>query len=888
VFIRINLLSAAFILSFSAFAPLVLVSTLVQAQVVEEIVVTARKREESLQEVPISISAFSSRQMQERGITSNYGVAAFTPNFTTSQRVGRDLDRPTIRGMSNPGSRGEPNASYFVDGIFVARTISTANTSSMERVEVLRGPQSAQFGRATFSGAVNYITRKPGNEFEGEVLLRGGSSEEAMASAWWSGPIVEDKLLFLVSGAYDQYGGQWNNNLQPNSVFVNGVQGTFLTNNFTDPDTGAEQNDNGDFSPLGEQETWDFLGKLTWTPTDATELNLKYSFTKGDDGHYPNNVFDTLNCYLPTQANQAEDWYTTSPGAFCGAVTIDGTENRKNIPDLRNGLTVLQQFPAPVDNLPAEKLTSAPVEPGLRRETHRLLGEWLQDIGGWTSTFRASWSDDDFDSAYDLDHQQVRAVWGLFGFNNEFETSDWSVEYSIETPVDRPVRAKLGVYYYDQELIDRQRSATGPLPVFDTEPGTAFQDPRFQDIQNASIFGSVSFDLTDQWTLNFEARYAKDDKDIKSGQRNTAGQSDPVTDSLSFSAFTPRVTMEYAATDDMNFYFLIAKGNKPGGFNTEFFRSDVPSELTKYWQTCDPHTSPPEPNTLLPCTEEIKDRFTFSEEDQWTYEVGIKSTWWDRRVLANLSVFYIDWRNQGLFSIQDLPAAGGGVNTTTILTNAGRSEIYGLELESNFVVTDNLSLIANYGYNHGEFVEGFDPDVEAITGDGNLAGNALFDSPEHSLVLGIDVRAQVSKSLDGFARADFIYDSKRFTTQSNLSWIDERKIVNFRTGFGSDAWTLTFYVRNLMDDDTPLSYFNFVDFASQAPGKDYADFVDLDPPNNGGDGKNGTIDTIADPQGRSCTDPKYAGAPNDCVYPTMGALNPQRGRDWGMEFQYRF
>ena len=99
--------------------------------VIEEITVTARKVEESLQEVPISISAFSDRQMRERGIQDNYDVAAFTPNFNTSQRVGRQLDRPTIRGMANPAVRGEPNA-YNPPRCGIRRAARLASAAPME------------------------------------------------------------------------------------------------------------------------------------------------------------------------------------------------------------------------------------------------------------------------------------------------------------------------------------------------------------------------------------------------------------------------------------------------------------------------------------------------------------------------------------------------------------------------------------------------------------------------------------------------------------------------------------------------------------------------------------------------------------------------------------
>ena len=811
----------------------------IAAQALEEVVVTARKREENLQQVPISISAFTSEQMQARGITNNYDVAAFTPNFSTSKRVGRRLDRPVIRGMANPSNRGEANASYFIDGVFVAGSISTATTMAMERVEVLRGPQSAQFGRATFSGAVNYVTRQPTDEWAFEFNSRAGTHDDYMIGAWVSGPIIEDKLAFSVSASWENYGGQYDNNLQPDSTFVNG---TFLTDIFDG------QNTQGDTSALGEEETIDVLGRLTFRPTELTEINLKASYTDGDDGHYPNNVFPTLNCQLPD--DPAEPWYTTSQGTYCGEFRIDGTENRKNIPDLVNGIRTNRQFlPGP---FPEEQTISQPVEPGQRRETYRLVGEWVQDIGSWTSTLRASYSEEDFESAYDLDHQEVRAVWGLFAFHEMVENDDYSFEYSIASPVENPLRGKLGVYYYDQERSFTQRSFTGPLAVFSVPPGTEFVDPRVRDINNKSVFGSIGWDINDQWTLDVEARWSEDEKDITSGQRRLIDDTPfPVSDSLSYDNFTPRITLNYRPNDDLMLYLLAAKGNKPGGFNAEYFRSDVPPEYTDFLVNCQPGDPPPLPQ-VGPCTQEDKDRLTFDEEEQWTYEAGAKSSWWDRRLTANLSAFYIDWTNQAIFGTVGIPNLTGGTTPTIYLFNAGKSEIVGLELETSLFVNENLYLYLNYGYNDGEFKRGSDPDLAAQTGgDGDLTGNTIPESPKNSLVTGFDATARVSAEMEGFLRGDFIYESKRYVNATNFSTIGDRKIVNVHTGVRSDNWTLTFYVRNLFDDDTPLSVFGFVNYAT---------------------------DPIT-------TEP---GAPNNGEYPLLYALYPSRGRDAGIEFQYRF
>lgn len=837
---------------------------------VEEIVVTARKKEESLQEVPLSIAAFSGEQMQKRGIQSNYDVANFTPNFSTAQRVGRTLDRPTIRGMSNPGSRGEANASYFIDGMFVSGSIATATTSSMERVEVLRGPQSAQFGRATFSGAVNYITRKPTNDWEAEINTRAGTSEDYQASGWVSGPIIQDTLGLLVSASWEHYGGQWRNELQPvgDEVNENGIPVPAPGSAYVPGDPMVSftrvfdgQNTEGDTSSLGGEKTFDFLTKLQFTPGETTNINLKYSFTRGDDEHYPSLIFDTLNCFLPEDGNENEPWFDTSPGAYCGEFDIEGRVNRKNLPDIRNGMMPNSQI---IGGLPDEAVIAAPAEPGLQRDIHRVLGEWEQEIGEWTSTLKTGYTREDFDAVYDLDLTEARAVWGLFAFNTQEDRDDWSVEYSIASPVDRPIRGKLGVYYYNYKAEFIQRSVTGPFAVFSVPPGALYGDPRHTETENKSVFGGISFDLADNWTLDIEARYAEDNKDITSGQLSEelidadAGNYDPdfsvystpVSDSLSFTNFTPRFTLSWQYNDDINLYGLIAKGNKPGGFNREYFRSDVPSEYTLWLMTCEDGDPPPSSLPQLnPCNELEKSFLTYEEEEQWTYEAGIKSQWFDRRITANVSIFFIDWINQGLFTVIDVPQIGtGGFTTTTILTNAGATEVYGLELESNFMISDNLFAFLNYGYNYGEFQEGFDPALENVTGDGNLRGNETPGSPNHSVVFGFEATTQVMADTDAFLRGDFLYESKKWNGASNHGYIGDRKNVNLRTGLQSINWTLSFYVRNLLDDDTPVAVTDFVNFGV----------------NNG------------------------AGWPNNGVSPQLFGLNPSRERDAGVEFQYRF
>ena len=156
----------------------------VEAVSIDEIIVTARKREEKLIDVPISITAVTAEQLDRANVDDIADLAQQTPGLSFRQGFGRTgagqgndgPSRPSIRGMSN--ILGAANASFFVDGIYVSGNINSYQLDNLERIEVIKGPQSALFGRQTFAGAVNYVTRRPGNEMDGKVKLTYGQYDQ--------------------------------------------------------------------------------------------------------------------------------------------------------------------------------------------------------------------------------------------------------------------------------------------------------------------------------------------------------------------------------------------------------------------------------------------------------------------------------------------------------------------------------------------------------------------------------------------------------------------------------------------------------------------------------------------------------------------------------------
>ena len=227
-----------------------------QGLALEEIIVTARKREESLQSLPLTVTALTSEDLYDRGLDNMLDLSDFTPGFY-SESVGGRQGNPYFRGLVvNTGVVDRQNSSVFVDGYFVLGTAATFGFNNVERVEVLKGPQSALFGRATFGGAVNYITKTPGDELEVDVDVDIGENHRYDAAVTVSGPLFgSDKVKALVSARYYEFGGEWNN------------VATFENN-----------------ATIGNEETKAISGKLVWEPSESLTVTISGSYAEDDDG----------------------------------------------------------------------------------------------------------------------------------------------------------------------------------------------------------------------------------------------------------------------------------------------------------------------------------------------------------------------------------------------------------------------------------------------------------------------------------------------------------------------------------------------------------------------------------------------------------------------------
>ena len=488
----------------------------------EEVIVTARKREENLQEIPLSVTNFSESTLQDYRIFSPEEIAGFTPGFSFVNSFGRQTDRPVIRGMSN--ILGEPNASFFIDGVFVPSTIASTELQMLERVEIVKGPQAALYGRATFSGAINYVTRRPTDELEGGITVSVAEHDTVNTNAYISGPMVADKLYFYLGAGFSEYGGEYRNTI------------------------GGEN--------VGGEETTTFTGKLLWTPNDSFEASLRVTVQEDDDEHWA--VWlqgaEYNNCYATDVTRPS------SRGYYCGTVKTN------------DEVTLRTDF--------------LPGEGGIERDVMRssltlnweLANGWsIQSITGyqeteWTTGYDASYAGNDALSYLaPVYAPPFFDLAGSFWRQLEDEEETLSQEIRLSSSSDQRLRWSIGYYYYDNEFKNTVDNRFAPHTSFDYLLDPALAEvrpnsyPELRTTENTAVFGSIEFDFSDSLTGTIEMRHATDK--IENTYYGYLPFSADTTFEEEFDSFTPRFTLTWLASDDTTVYGNISKGTKPGGFN---------------------------------------------------------------------------------------------------------------------------------------------------------------------------------------------------------------------------------------------------------------------------------------------------------------------------------
>jgi len=702
---------------------------------IAEITVTARKFEEKLKEVPLAITAFDSDLVAQAGINNLADISNLTPGLNFFNAFGENLPVVVIRGVVPQDIFGEQATAIFVDNVYVSgREGLNFSQLDVERIEVVKGPQSALYGRTAFSGAINYVTKAPSDEFESRTEVETGNRGKRRALGMFSGPLIGETLTGRVSAMYDEWDGSYDNSLAPDTQ-------------------------------IGGYRYRSLQGKLRWRPTDTLDVSLGL-YGSNDEIDEPATAGLPANCEDQLELTLAdEDAGGPYPRLqnWCGEIPdLELLPDALSRDDFPNGVPV-------ASSVTGDSMPKIPEATGENRDLRRGNLNIVWDLDFGTFTFLTGYSDTEQNSRSDFGRSSgntiplvycndfnpnapaacqdptnwSRAPMGFVNIENGETTEEWSQEIRFTSPRDDRLRYTAGVYYYDvdNEFFDGAPVATTQLPEsqFDigigpvaaptslaigsyifgtslTEDGglDPLGRPFGQNKYNGwAIFSAADYDITDKLVANAELRYAEDDVEARNFAYARCQGFDPDTgDPTDIDTFPFNFPDIAACGDDYWDLREVAPGAVDQGkvdFDAVTWRAGLKYQFDTGWMAYGSIAHSAKPGGLqLIRTNVITDVGVeeelivnpFDQEKITAYELGIKGITANGRIGLDFAVFYNDWTDIVLRQLTETsPQSGRPLEQVTgFNVNSGDAEVFGWEATADMVFTDNLTGRLTVGY----------------------------------------------------------------------------------------------------------------------------------------------------------------------------------------------
>jgi iron complex outermembrane receptor protein len=723
----------------------------------DEVIVTARKRQESLQDVPVAISVFTGTALKQAGITSARELYENTPGLNYDTGFDQNAATPAIRGVtSSEIATYRQKVTTFLDGMPILGQQGSVPFAAIRQVEVLRGPQSAAFGRSTFGGAINYTTRDPGEVFESEINLEVGSDGLLNADALVAAPL-SDKAGFLVAGSSNVIDGE------------------------SDWKTIAEG------ETLGGQDSKSVLAKLLFAPTDKISFELRYKWLDVDNEQ-------TARTFMPLN-DPKQQLHPDSVVPVCGGGIVPPPQ-----PSCAY-VGSLKAFDADYDYNYA--LTGVD-SPFVRNERDRFEVEGNFDLNNGASIQALGFvSDEYYERATDSNLTN-----DAFGFERDpTDIEETYAEVRYTSAGAEKFRYGFGVSYYDYDfltLVYRSRAA------YDGGPASA--NLRLSEsATNTGVFFSLAYDVSDLLTLSLEGRSQSDD--VTGSAIQTDGSLFELGQKTD--AFLPRLSLTFAPSDSTTFYVQASKGNNPAGVNVGAVSPYVIAASEAYPEIFDSQAIAFfDEEEVVSVELGVKGKFG----NRGTYAVNVYKLNWDNYTQPfNLNFEpgdFVDLDNDGVGDV-GTTYEGLDFGPGRSFLDAGDATGQGLELEGTYQATDDfrIGLAASYidiTYDNGACSTlplDFGVPANEVTGIGlpcvSVKGNELGTQPKLSGSLTLYYSHELSNGMEWFTRWNTRYNSSQYVSEMNLAKLGAYSISDLRVGLSKDQWRAELYVTNVFDEDAP-------------------------------------------------------------------------------------
>lgn len=707
---------------------------------VDEIVVTAQKRVQALNDVGITISAVGSEELAERGIRSSEDLAQVVSAFTVAESAD-GTPVYTLRGVgfNSPNLGAQPTVSVYVDEAALPYgPLTQGPLFDLQRVEVLKGPQGTLFGQNSTGGAINYIAAKPTDEFESAVQLSYGRFNMFQAEGYVSGPLSDQLSARLAVTGTRSDDWQYNYRRDDKIGQTERFAGRLLLDWEAAPTFKVSVNLNG-WLDRSDNQIPQYLAPLPRVPSQA--------------------IPELFQIPSPPQSNRAADWDANRPfdrnNEFGQAVLRADW-------DLSDTLTVTS-----LSNYAHVSIDSIYDNDGT------LYGFGYVTTSGHVEVF----------------NQEVRLTADL-GEGNIIVGGNYQTDNSYES--------SLQIFDRTSSTIN---VLSPPLPPPGLGSFTGNENRGKQKNESVAMFGNVEWNVTDSLTLLAGARYTwlrhrneACSADPGNGEfaavinqiigllsGGTPGNAQPggcisIAEDLSVDmeqqSFTEdniswRAGVNFKPNDDILLYGLISRGYKAG--NYPVINASARSQFKPVKQ-----------------------------EELTSYELGVKASLLDRMIQFNAAGYYYDYRDKQLLTNTVDPVFG----LLTVLANVPKSRVYGFDVETTVTPTDGLTLRSSLAYANtrvGRF-EGYDVFHNPVP----LTGRAFNYSPKWTATGDAEYSWELSDTLGASIGADLTYNSATYAdlAESPVLRIKPYTLIGLRAGISGpdDRWKLMAWVKNLTDE----------------------------------------------------------------------------------------
>lgn len=722
----------------------------------EEIVVTAQKRQENLQDVPVSVNVVSGEQLLKENIGGFEDMAATVPNLEYVDVA--NISVISIRGIGTSDNDGaEQSVGLFFDGVHQARSRQYRATSFLDvgSVEVLRGPQGTLFGKNTTAGAMNVTSARP------------TQTPEASVTTTYNNELEQYTVEGMVSGGIAE-------NLRGRVAFRQQEGQGFFNNKYLD-------------EKVVNETLSGARALIEWDAFDDVMVTFKYETGRSNTRGLPARTLNT-----DTGQYQLDQGLFATDAALGGAWAVP-----PSIAGVRTVSDLAQQYDSSYRDDDHIQFRNKE-EDNTDTELVSVSLDW--ELGDYTLTSITGYANYEYKQSRDGDYTPALL---LEQYDREdFDT--WSQEIRLTSPLDEAFLGMqldyiLGIYYQDQNLshdedLDLGFSSVGTEVGVEVAPSTwmALPAPDATNLGNydsnaetLALFSNIRWHISETLSTTLGARWSRERKNASrsltiTDYKTSTVSSSPlvggilasfgrynheIDDSRIATNFSPSLKIQYDMTEDMMMYVSASKAFKSGGFNSK----------GTYGKT---------PGVDAPAGS--LQNFEFDDEEVVSYEIGAKGMFLDDRLEMNAAMFYMELSNEQVSVFN---------GTSFDVGNEGESTYEGIEIDSKYLISENLLLDLSLAYLKGEVKDSGNSTREL--GDKGL--------PEWSVSAALNHDWNISGNLILTSRVSLAYTDDRFSNSTERVF-DSHTLMGSRLGLGSidDTWEVALIGDNLLDKEILL------------------------------------------------------------------------------------